>query len=117
MELNNLSPRAILVATALTLTAASAHAQFAPRVSSEDIEGAIMPAIPFPKEEPVRATVRQVPQSMGLAPAASEPAPVYESSSNALDADDEPKPAATDTVRPIRRGLSAQETADRLLGR
>jgi hypothetical protein len=79
----------------------AAQAQFAPQVSGDDIEGAIMPAVPFPKNEKFaieRPASGQAPASMGLAPMTSDT-------------------PSGNTPAPIRsrRPLSAQETADLLL--
>lgn len=85
------------------LAATSAHAQFAPRVASEEIEGAIMPAIPFPLNDSV-ANQREMPASLGLAPIPT--------------VDAEKAPAPEPMVPRITRGsFSAQSVADRLLNR
>lgn len=105
--------RALL--TALLLISTTASAQFAPRLTSDDIEGAIMPAIPFPLEDSVARSAASdesgstaisspisMPMSLGLVPA---------------DQEDGMRPANRSESPTRRRPLSAQETADRLLNR
>ncbi len=103
MNVRHISIRAALAATVVLLASTASAQQYAPRVSSDDIEGAIMPAIPFPLNDRTTATASRMPQSMGLAPS---------SDTSSLSSSDESEPAKP-VVR--RRPFSAQETADRLL--
>lgn len=107
MKISSTTARPFLIAAlaiAGSVASTGASAQFAPRVSSDDIEGAVMPAVPFPLNDRTAATSQQ-PQSMGLAPSV----PSVESSQR------EPAQAMPKLgTRPI---LSAQDLADRLLNR
>ncbi len=105
MSIRHITLRSLIAAGVIMITA-SANAQFAPRVNSEDIEGAVMPAIPFPANDRNASAATRTPQSMGLAPS-TEPAEAILSLSSE---DREP-------VKPVirRRPFSAQEVADRLL--
>lgn len=105
MNVRHITIRAILT-TSLAVLASTASAQFAPRISGEDIEGAIMPAIPFPSSDRNTTAATRAPQTMGLAPSSEPAEPVLSLSS------EEREP-----VKPVvrRRAFSAQETADRLL--
>lgn len=111
------SLRTSIAAVAVTLVTLTAHAQaqFAPTLS-DDIEGAIMPAIPFPSNEPRSAPADgnyRVPMLNPSAPASLGLSPTEEpEAASVLPVTLEPKP------RPLtRRGMSAQDIADRLLNR
>jgi len=80
----------------------SAQADLMYHVAFSDIEGAIMPAVPFPSVSALSAapaSAESIPNSLGLAPNAVE----------------EEKPAAQTSMPMRKRPLSASETSDLLL--
>ncbi|MCE2680467.1 MAG: hypothetical protein LW629_08495 [Burkholderiales bacterium] len=92
----------LILASTGTVFAGAAQAELMYHVTFSDIEGAVMPAVPFPSESSIKAEpATGAPASLGLAPSAGPQAN---------------EPAAAVSELPQRkRPLSASETSDLFL--
>ena len=92
----------LILASTGTVFAGAAQAQLMYHVTFSDIEGAVMPAVPFPSESAMKASpTAGAPASLGLAPSADTQG-------------NEPTAAVVETPQ-RKRPLSASETSDRFL--